>query len=299
MAALALYPAVSGAAALLLGIFVVLAFENPVPALSKRLSTLLLQVSIIGLGAGMDLRTVAKVGMEGFGYTAVGISFTLLTGLALTKLLKTEKEVSLLLSVGTAICGGSAIAAVGPVIRAKSESMTVAMATVFVLNAAALLFFPWLGHLMGLDQNQFGLFSALAIHDTSSVVASAMQYGHEALSVAVTVKLARALWIVPVALVIGLIWKSEEKHTWLLPWFILGFVAAAALVTWVPELAPMGEIVAAAAKRSLVLALFFIGSGMTLKNIRQVGPKPFVLGIILWIIVGSCTLAAVKGGYIN
>jgi uncharacterized integral membrane protein (TIGR00698 family) len=299
VAALTLYPAVSGAAALFSGILFVLLFENPVPQVSKRLSTLLLHISIIGLGAGMNLETVARVGLEGFVYTAIGISLTLFIGIALSRLLKAEKEVSLLLSVGTAICGGSAIAAVAPVIRAKNESITVSMATVFMLNASALLFFPWLGHFFGLDEHQFGLFSALAVHDTSSVVATSMQYGSQALVVATSVKLARALWIVPVALAIGMFWKSEEKKRPKIPMFILGFVAAAALVTWIPDLAPAGKLISDGAKRSLVLALFFIGSGLTLKSIKSVGMKPFFLGIVLWAIVGTLTLSAIKFGLIH
>jgi uncharacterized integral membrane protein (TIGR00698 family) len=297
VAILMLHPAVSGATALFSGIALALIFGKKIQV-PKQYQNWLLQLSIVGLGFGMNLNTVASTGLDGLVYTAIGITFAILFGFGLSRLLGTEKEISLLLSVGTAICGGSAIAAVAPVIRAKNESITVAMSIVFMLNASALLFFPWLGHFFGLSEHQFGLFSALAIHDTSSVVATSLQYGPEALLVATSVKLARALWIVPVTLIVGMLWKSKEKGRPKIPYFILGFLATAALITWLPDLAPAGRMISDGAKRSLVLALFFIGSGLTLESLKSVGLKPFLLGIVLWAVIGTLTLTAIKSGLI-
>jgi uncharacterized integral membrane protein (TIGR00698 family) len=205
--------------------------------------------------------------------------------------------------VGTAICGGSAIAAVSPVIRAKDESTTVSLATVFLLNAVALVIFPPLGHWSGLDQRQFGLLSALAIHDTSSVVGSAMQYGPEALLVATTVKLARALWIVPVTLGFAFAWNrnagKEATAKAPRPWFILGFLTAAALVTWLPGLASAGKVVASIARGGLVVTLFLIGSGLTRATLRKVGVKPLVHGTALWVSVIAGTWGAIRLGWIR
>ena len=247
VASATLLPFVSPGIALLVGMAVALTLGNPYPLTTARFVTPLLQTSVIGLGAGMNLIEVGRVGMHGFLYTVVGITLTLSTGLILGWLIRTERDTSLLITVGTAICGGSAIAAVAPAIRAKNNDVSVALATVFSLNAVALLIFPPIGHHLGLGQMQFGVWSALAIHDTSSVVGAAMQYGTRALEIATTIKLTRALWIVPVTLVIGMVWnrgstgpgKGKPKR----PWFILGFVAAAALVTWIPALTASGRIV--------------------------------------------------------
>ena len=214
----------------------------------------------------MNLIEVGHAGVHGFFYTVIGITLTVSIGLAIGRLLGTQRDTSLLVTVGTAICGGSAIAAVAPVIRAKSDDISVALATVFFLNAVALFIFPPIGHHLHLDQAQFGIWSALAIHDTSSVVGAAMQYGSRALEIATTIKLTRALWIVPVTLIIGMAWNRGEDKSRAAkpkrPWFILGFVAAAALVTWLPALKPAGHMVFAGAQRSLVVTLFLIGSGL-------------------------------------
>jgi uncharacterized integral membrane protein (TIGR00698 family) len=208
-----------------------------------------------------------------------------------------------LVTVGTAICGGSAIAAVAPVIRAKSHEVSVALATVFFLNAVALFIFPSIGHRMSLDQNQFGVWSALAIHDTSSVVGASMQYGARALEVATTIKLTRALWIVPVTLAIGMMWKNESGEAGTVkarkPWFIVGFVAAAALVTWIPALTPAGKMIFYGAQRSLVVTLFFIGSGLDRTALQVVGRRPLIQGFVLWILMGSATLGAIILGWIG
>jgi uncharacterized integral membrane protein (TIGR00698 family) len=251
----------------------------------------------------MDLSTVARAGMHGFGVTLGGIAFALALGLFLGRLLKVRRATAILVSVGTAICGGSAIAAAAPVIRADDEDTSLALGTVFLLNAAALLLFPLLGHAAGLSGRAFGLWSALAIHDTSSVVGAAAAFGQGALPVATVTKLARALWIVPVTLALGF-WttrregeargRAKAKR----PWFILGFLAAAALVTWLPSLRPLGLQVAEASKRALVLTLFLLGLGISRQTLRKVGPRPFLQGLLLWAAVGGLSLWVIRRGWI-
>ncbi len=301
-----LWPAVPSWAALLSGILLALSLGNPYAARTKALTPRLLSLSVIGLGAGMDLVEVAKAGLAGFAYTAAGLALALGLGWLLGKSLKVARDTSVLLSVGTAICGGSAIAAVAPVIRAKDEEVSMALATVFLLNATALVVFPAIGHGLHLGERPFGLWAALAIHDTSSVVGAASGYGPEALLVATTTKLARALWIVPVAFGIGLlyarlrIFEGEAGHAKAKrPWFILGFLAMAALVTFLPALKPAGGWVNAAAKRSLVLTLFLLGCGLSREALKRVGPKPFLQGLLLWICVGAGSLGAIRLGWIR
>lgn len=251
----------------------------------------------------MDLQAVGRAGMHGALYTVVGIVVTGLVGFLLGKILKTPRAISLLITVGTAICGGSAIAAASSAIRAKSEEISVSLATVFFLNAAALFLFPWIGHHFLLSETQFGLWSALAIHDTSSVVGAALQYGPQALELATTVKLARALWIIPVTFFIAYFWKheSEQKSSAPVkrPWFILGFILTAALVTYIPVLQPTGILVSSIAKRTLVFTLFLIGSGLTRATLRAVGLRPFAQGILLWAVVTLSTLGAILQGIIQ
>jgi uncharacterized integral membrane protein (TIGR00698 family) len=296
-------PLATGPVALFGGITFAFLFGNPFHEQTKKWTPLFLQASIIGLGAGMDLGVVSRAGLDGVVYTTVGISLTLASGFLLYLILRTERETSFLLSVGTAICGGSAIAAVAPIIRAKDHAVTVALATVFMLNASALLFFPWLGHYFDLSERQFGLFSALAIHDTSSVVGTSLQYGQESLAIATTVKLARALWIIPIAILTGIFWRhgqhARADAKVYRPWFILGFIMSSMLVTWRPELAEAGYSVSSASKHLLILTLFLIGSGLSLKTVRAVGIKPFAQGIILWFLVAGTTLLAIKLGVIH
>jgi uncharacterized integral membrane protein (TIGR00698 family) len=298
---LCLTPYISASLALILGVATALAFGNPFSEATRKITPRLLSVAIIGMGAGMNLITVASVGSRGFGYTAAGIFLTLGAGFLLKKILRIEQGVSVLISVGTAICGGSAIAAVAPVIRAKNHEISVALGIVFLLNAAALFIFPPLGHLFGLTQHQFGLWSALAIHDTSSVVGATMQYGAEALQVGTTVKLARALWIVPVAFFMGYLFnkKSDGAGKAKKPWFILGFCVTAALVTFIPSLRPIGDMVSTMAKQLLVLTLFLIGLNLTRENLKMVGLKALTLGLSLWIISSVGTLAAIHWGLIQ
>jgi len=285
--------------ALALGVLLALTVGNPVPQITKELTPKLLSYSIIGLGAGMNLVTVGQAGLAGLGYTVVSISLTLLVGVFLGRVLDSEKETSLLISVGTAICGGSAIAAIAPVLRAKSHSIAVALGTVFILNAVALILFPAVGHFFALTQHQFGVWSALAIHDTSSVVGAGLQYGAEALQVGTTVKLARALWIVPLTFAFGFFQKNSHegsKSKPKKPWFILGFLVMAASVTWIPQLQAAGHWVEWTARRGLVLTLFLIGSNLSRETLQQVGVRPFLQGFLLWVAVLVSTLAFVKLG---
>ena len=289
---------------LVLGAALALLVGNPRPSTTRALTPRLLAGSVVGLGAAMDLRTVAVVGLHGFGYTLVSIGATLCVGLALSRWLDVKRTTALLVSVGTAICGGSAIAAAAPVIGADEEETSVALGIVFLLNAAALLLFPLVGHALGLRERAFGLWAALAVHDTSSVVGAAAGYGPEALVVATTTKLARALWIVPITLALGAwVRRRGERAPGAArarrPWFILGFVAASALVTFVPALRPAGELVAAVARRALVLTLFLLGLGLSRATLARVGPRPLLQGVLLWIVVGASTLGAIAAGWIG
>jgi uncharacterized integral membrane protein (TIGR00698 family) len=301
-AAVCLLPWTPAFAALLLGVLIAVFLGNPYAPLTSKYTHKFLTWSVIGLGAGMNLLVVARVGAHGIGYTVVGISATLLFGYLCSRFIKVDRDTGVLISVGTAICGGSAIAAVAPTLRAKPQSISVALGTVFMLNALALLIFPPLGHWFGLTQTQFGLWSALAIHDTSSVVGATLQYGAEALQVGTTVKLARALWIVPLTFASGFVFapKSGEVAAGKAkrPWFILGFLLAAAIVTWVPGADQIGHWVEMIAKRTLVLTLFLIGANLTLATLKSVGFRPFVLGMTLWIGVASVTLTAVLTGWL-
>ena len=296
-AVLCLFPFVSTGAGLLLGLVLALALGNPYLALTRKWTSLLLAFSVMGLGAGMDLRVVARVGAHGVLYTVAGIATALALGALLTRLLGVGRNVGTLISVGTAICGGSAIAAIAAVLQPKEHETSVALATVFLLNAVALFVFPPIGHLAGLTDAQFGLWSALAIHDTSSVVGAAVAWGGGAVAVATTVKLARALWIVPLAFAVGR-WHHRsggevDRGKPRRPWFIAGFLAAAALVTFVPGLQQTGHLVASAARQALVVTLFLIGAGLTRPALAAVGLRPLALGIALWLAMAGLSLGAI------
>jgi uncharacterized integral membrane protein (TIGR00698 family) len=304
---LALTPLASAATALVAGAAIALVFGNPRQGQTRTWTRKLLPLAVVGLGAEMNLGQVAQVGFHGLGYTAVSLLFVLGTGMLLGRLFRVDGTAGLLISVGTAICGGSAIAAAAPVLRAKDHQVSVALATVFLLNAVALVVFPPVGHAVGLGQSAFGLWSALAIHDTSSVVGAGLAYGPKALQVATTVKLARALWIVPVTLCLGYVVARRagkggpeadggETRPIKKPWFILGFLFMAALVTWVPALHSAGHLVAGAAHHVLVLTLFLIGAGLSRDALRSVGFRPFLQGLVLWLIVAGLGLAAVRAG---
>ncbi|AHJ99112.1 hypothetical protein Hsw_3517 [Hymenobacter swuensis DY53] len=284
-----LTPWASPPLALALGLWLAQTLGNPFPAFTKQYTAKLLQFSVIGLGFGMNAHAAVEAGREGILFTVCSIFGTLLLGYVVGRWLKLGRHVTHLISCGTAICGGSAIAAVGPVLRARDEEMSVALATVFVLNAIALFAFPPIGHALSLTQQQFGLWCAIAIHDTSSVVGAAAAYGKEALEVATTVKLARALWIIPVALSTAMVFKQQDVKV-KLPWFILGFIGAMLLNTYVPATHIVGPWLVQAARLGLTVTLFFIGAGLSLKAIRSVGPKPFALGVLLWVVVSTASL---------
>jgi len=294
-------PVISAPIALLLGIIVAVLVGNSLIDLTKKLTPKLLGLSIMGLGAGMDLAVVAKAGLQGIWYTVFGISLTMVAGFLLARALKTEKESSILISIGTAICGGSAIAAVAPAMNAKPHSISIALGTVFVLNALALVVFPMIGHELNLTEVQFGLWSALAIHDTSSVVGATLQYGAEAVQVGTSVKLARALWILPVTLMFSYFYSGsgDGSKKAKFPWFVLGFILSAAIFTYFPVLHDVGSVIEYVARRCLVLTLFFIGTNLTPETIRTVGIKSFLLGFSLWILVASVTLGAILQGIIH
>ncbi len=302
-AILCLWPAIGPALALLLGIAVALTCGNAYGAYTKQYTSRLLSLSVIGLGAGMNLNSVLQAGASGIGYTAISIILCMAAGLLIGRFLKTDREASTLITVGTAICGGSAIAAIAPAIHAKDQTISVALAVVFCLNALALLIFPWVGHMAGLTEYQFGLWAALAIHDTSSVVGAGLKYGPDALETAVTVKLARALWIVPLAFAVQALYARGHApasgHKPKYPWFIIGFLAMAGLVTYVPALAPFGDIIGAIARQLLVVTLFLIGTGLSADALKTVGIKPMVQGIVLWLAVASASLCAIHAGWIH
>lgn len=262
---------------------------------TRRLSTFLLQAAVVCLGFGMNLQEVMHAGKSGFIYTAISITLVLGLGVLLGILLKVGKTQSLLISIGTAICGGSAIAAMGPVLQADEEEMGVSLGTIFVLNSVALLLFPFLGHLMHFTQTQFGLWAALAIHDTSSVVGAGAKYGSVALAVGTTVKLTRALWIVPLAITTAILKKNKTKIRW--PWFILYFCIAAALATYLPRYVPQSIKLLAVLDRlgraALTTVLFLIGTGITRNTLREVGVRPLIQGITLWIIIATVSLWAI------
>jgi uncharacterized integral membrane protein (TIGR00698 family) len=270
---------------------------NPWSSTASAWSRRLLQASVVGLGFGMNLPELLSTGKAAFLYTAVSICFTMTTGYVLGKLFGTQRRTSILISFGTAICGGSAIAAMAPVIKAEGEETGVALATVFTLNSAALILFPLLGHLLGMGQRQFGLWSALAIHDTSSVVGAGAAYGSLALAIGTTVKLTRALWIMPSALIASWFTKSEGKVR--IPLFIIGFVAAAAIRTLLPRLDSLWHAFSGVAKQSLVVTLFLIGSCLTREVLGKTGIKPLAQGLSLWLVVSVTSCAAILLGWIN
>lgn len=283
--------------ALALGLVFGLTLPHPYDKEAKKYSKFLLQASVVGLGFGMNLRQVIQAGRSGFVYTLLGISFALVVGMALGRLLSVQRVPAFLISTGTAICGGSAIAAVGPITHASDEEMAVALGTVFVLNSVALLVFPFIGVALRLSQSQFGLWAALAIHDTSSVVGAAAKYGSEALAVATTVKLARALWIVPVSVGTAMVRGAKAKIQW--PWFIGLFCLAAVCNTYLPAGASAYALAVKLAKIGLTATLFLIGSGISIATIKRVGHRPLLQGIILWLLVLTGSLWLIRIGWIR
>jgi uncharacterized integral membrane protein (TIGR00698 family) len=293
--------------ALVLGVVFGLFVAHPYPAASQRIARILLQVSVVALGFAMNFGDVMRAGASGFVYTLFGIAFALGVGTILGRILSVPGKAAYLISVGTAICGGSAIAATGPVINASDEEMSVSIGTVFLLNALGLFLFPPLGHALGLTESQFGLWAALAIHDTSSVVGAGAKFGAVALTVATTVKLVRALWIVPLTLGTAsvLTWRARREHRsaparkpipW--PWFILFFLAAAVLRSYVPALDPIYPWLSHAGHIGLTMTLFLIGTGMSRASLRQVGIRPLIQGALLWIMVAVTSLLIIRAGWV-
>jgi len=277
--------------ALLGGLIYGFTLTHPFHVESKRLAKFLLQASVVALGFGMNLHEVAHAGRTGVFYTAVSITVAMLLGLGLGYLIRVGRKPAFLISAGTAICGGSAIAAVGPIAEANEEEMAIALGSVFILNSVALFLFPVIGYLLHLNQEQFGLWSALAIHDTSSVVGATAKYGPTALAVGTTIKLARALWIVPLSLVTAVTLKSKARIQW--PWFILIFCVAALLNTLLPAWNHAFGALNQLGKNGLTVTLFLIGTGLNRQTLQRVGLRPLLQGLALWIMVGAGTLALI------
>ena len=277
---------------LFMGLLFALLCGQPFPKFNKRCSKMLLQYSVVGLGFGMNLEASLASGAEGMSFTIISVFGTLAIGWLIgRKLLKVDRNTSYLVSSGTAICGGSAIAAVGPVINAKDSEMSVALGTVFILNAIALFVFPVIGRALGMGDVEFGTWAAIAIHDTSSVVGAGAAYSETALEVATTIKLTRALWIIPVALFTAVIFRSKGKKL-TIPWFIFWFVVAMFVNTYLLDSVPqVGEVINGVARKCLMLTMFFIGASLSLDVLRQVGVKPLLQGVLLWVFISAVSLA--------
>lgn len=283
--------------ALFLGLLFALLCGSAYPKFNKKISKKLLQYSVVGLGFGMNLQASLASGKEGMAFTIVSVIGTMLIGMFIGhKLLKVNHDTSYLISSGTAICGGSAIAAVGPVIKAKDSDMSVALATIFILNAIALFVFPILGEWLGLSQKEFGTWAAIAIHDTSSVVGAGAAYGEEALFVATTIKLTRALWIIPLALFTSVIYKKERKKI-NIPWFIFWFIVAVLLNSYVLDNVPkVSEFIYGLARKGLIITMFFIGASLSTDVLKSVGIKPLVQGVLLWLVISVVSLMYILWG---
>lgn len=289
-------PLSSPPVALLLGLVFAQFIGHPFVHLNTKSTGLLLKVSVVGLGFGMNVKEAMKAGQSGILLTICSIAFTLLLGIIIGKLLGIEKKTTTLVSSGTAICGGSAIAAVGPAIGATDKEMSVSMGTIFLLNSLALVIFPPIGHYFGLTPKEFGLWSAIAIHDTSSVVGAASAYNsEEALHIATTVKLARALWIIPLTIIISFFFRREKEGTkkMKMPWFILLFVVAMILNTYVDFITQHSATLFSLSKIGLSVTLFLIGAGLSMKEIKAVGWRPLALGVTLWVFISVLSFFAI------
>ncbi len=298
--------------AVLFGIIFSIAWGNPFSRYTSKITSHLLGATIVGMGFGMNLTEVLKAGGNGFLYTLIGITLGLGVGIALGKRLKVSKNAACLVSVGTSICGGSAIAAAAPVLKAEAHDVAIASATVFALNAIALWIFPIIGENLGFNQVEFGYFAALGIHDTSSVVGASMAYGEEALEVGTTVKLARSLWIVPVTLFLSFFItekdnSSSNKFKVKIPWFIPCFIIAAAFVTYLPKALPAaetyvnccGSFLKNISKYLMIVTLFLIGANLSREKLKELGVRPVLLGVILWGILATLWCCAIHFEWIN
>ena len=258
---------------------------------ADKIIKIVLQVSIVGLGFGINLKQALQAGSEGFLFTVFSITLIVVLGIVLGYIFRIDKIITQLISFGTAICGGSAIAAIAPILKADGKQTSVSLGIIFLLNALALFIFPEIGQYFHLSQNQFGIWSAIAIHDTSSVVGAASKYGHEALQTATTVKLARALWIIPISFVLSFLNKSGGKIK--IPYFIGFFVLAILVNSYFPAIKEVTDYVVDFSKSSLKVALFLIGTGLSFQNLKNIGIKPLLLGIILWVVISVISLFAV------
>jgi uncharacterized integral membrane protein (TIGR00698 family) len=278
--------------ALLLGLIVANLSGHPFLSLNHKAITILLQISVVGLGFGMNVTNAFSAGKEGFLFTIASILCTLILGTFLGKWFNIERKTSHLISCGTAICGGSAIAAIAPVIKSDEKQTSVALGVIFILNSVALFLFPAVGHWLGLSQKEFGLWCAIAIHDTSSVVGAANKYGFEALQIATTVKLARALWIIPVALFTAIVFKNKSSRI-KIPYFIGLFIIAMVMNTYVSTTALIAPYLVSIAKIGLTLTLFLIGAGLNRNLLKSVGIQPLFQGILLWMLIAIASLVAI------
>lgn len=289
LATLCFFPVVSPPIALFLGIIFVNIFGQVFNA--DKIIKIVLQVSIVGLGFGINLKQALQAGSEGFLFTVFSITLIVVLGIVLGYIFRIDKIITQLISFGTAICGGSAIAAIAPILKADGKQTSVSLGIIFLLNALALFIFPEIGQYFHLSQNQFGIWSAIAIHDTSSVVGAASKYGHESLQTATTVKLARALWIIPISFVLSFLNKSGGKIK--IPYFIGFFVLAILVNSYFPVIKEVTDYVVDFSKSSLKVALFLIGTGLSFQNLKNIGIKPLLLGIILWVVISVISLFAV------
>lgn len=288
-AALTLSPYITAPLALFLGLVLAQTMEHPYPQSSQKAMHILLKLSVIGLGFGMNIYSAITAGREGLLFTVGSILIVLATGYFIGRKLKIDFKTTSLISAGTAICGGSAIAALSPIMKANQQQISVALGTVFILNSAALFLFPAIGHWLNLSQNQFGLWCAISIHDTSSVIGAASKYGEQALQVATTVKLARALWIIPVSFAATYLFKTNKAKVQI-PYFIALFVLATLASTYIPFINRYGHYLVGLAKSGLSLTLFLIGSGLSFKTLKGVGSSPLVLGTTLWVLISAFSL---------
>jgi len=290
--ALCLTPFITPPVALLLGLIVAQTIGHPFIHLNHKATQWLLKISVVGLGFGMNIHHAIQAGKEGFIFTLFSISLTLIVGLLLGRWLKVDHKTAFLISCGTAICGGSAIAAISPIIKSNEKQISVALGIIFILNSVALFIFPVIGHWFSMSQHQFGLWSAIAIHDTSSVVGASAKYGKEALQIATTVKLERTLWIIPVSFVAAFIFKNKENAVQM-PYFIICFVLAMIVSTYLPDYQKLYTSIVIGAKSGLSVTLFLIGAGLNYTAIKAVGRKPLIQGILLWLLISIIAFTSI------
>lgn len=285
-----IFPVFSPAGALTCGFIFSFLKRTPDKVKNGNLQKQILQLSIILLGFGMPLSDVLAASREGVALTIFSVTTTMLTGIFLGYLFKVDRITTLLISSGTAICGGSAIAAVAPIVNARNEQLTYSLGVVFTLNGIALYLFPAIGHWFGLSAETFGYWAAMAIHDTSSVVGAGAAYGEKALRIATTVKLTRALWIIPLTLILSVFQPKGEKKTIKFPWFIVVFAMAILMRQFIPAWEHEFNHLHWIGTRGLLVALLLIGANISINEIRKAGSKVFLTGFLLWLIISISSL---------